>query len=86
MRLKTEYMFCIYLQISLVHYDEAPLFRRKQTFQSRTPKGLLKTLCLKQNYLPNTASRKPAAIAEPITPATFGPIACMRRKFDGFAF
>ena len=34
----------------------------------------------------NTARRKPAAIAEPITPATFGPIACMRRKFFGLAF
>ena len=30
-------------------------------------------------------SRTPAATAEPITPATFGPIACMRRKFEGFS-
>ncbi len=28
---------------------------------------------------PNTESRKPAAIAEPMTPATLGPIACMSR-------
>ena len=28
---------------------------------------------------PKTLSRKPAAIAEPITPATFGPMACMSR-------
>ena len=27
----------------------------------------------------------PAATAEPITPATFGPIACMSRKFCGLA-
>ena len=26
------------------------------------------------NYLPNSRSRKPAATAEPITPATFGPL------------
>ena len=29
--------------------------------------------------------RTPAATAEPITPATFGPIACMSRKFVGSA-
>ena len=27
----------------------------------------------------------PAATAEPITPATFGPIACISRKFVGFS-
>ena len=27
----------------------------------------------------------PAATAEPITPATFGPMACIRRKFVGSA-
>ena len=32
---------------------------------------------------PRTESRTPAATAEPITPATFGPIACMSRKLDG---
>ena len=37
-------------------------------------------------YAPNTLSIKPAATAEPITPATFGPIACMSRKFTGLAF
>ena len=31
-------------------------------------------------------SNTPAATAEPITPATFGPIACMSRKFEGFSF
>ena len=30
--------------------------------------------------------RKPAAIAEPITPATFGPMACISRKLEGLAF
>lgn len=33
--------------------------------------------CLFYDRNPNKA---PAATAEPITPATFGPIACMRRK------
>ena len=31
-------------------------------------------------------SRKPAATAEPITPATLGPIACISRKFVGSYF
>ena len=35
---------------------------------------------------PNTLIIKPAAQAEPITPATLGPIACMSRKFVGFSF
>lgn len=34
----------------------------------------------------NMASIVPAATAVPITPATFGPIACIRRKFDELAF
>ena len=34
-----------------------------------------------QNHMRNT----PAATAEPITPATFGPMACMSRKFAGFS-
>ena len=38
------------------------------------------------NHQPNTASKKPAATAEPITPATLGPIACIRRKFVGLYF
>jgi len=29
---------------------------------------------------------KPAATAEPITPATLGPMECMSRKLEGFAF
>lgn len=32
-----------------------------------------------------TLRRTPAATAEPITPATFGPIACIRRKLPGFS-
>ncbi len=34
---------------------------------------------------PSMLSRTPATTAEPITPATFGPIACMSRKFPGFS-
>lgn len=32
---------------------------------------------------PNILSKTPAAMADPITPATFGPIACISKKFDG---
>ena len=37
-------------------------------------------------YRPSIASIVPAATAVPMTPATFGPMACMRRKLPGFAF
>ena len=30
-------------------------------------------------YAENTAIKKPAATADPITPATFGPIACINK-------
>ncbi len=36
-------------------------------------------------YTPNIAINVPAATAVPITPATFGPIACIRRKLVGSA-
>ena len=35
--------------------------------------------CVRKTYLPNCASMVPAATAVPITPATFGPIACISR-------
>ena len=38
-----------------------------------------------ENYL-NIDRNTPAATAEPMTPATFGPIACISRKFAGLAF
>ena len=34
---------------------------------------------------PKNDNRIPAATAEPITPATLGPIACINRKLEGFA-
>ena len=37
-------------------------------------------------YIPIKLIRIPAATAEPITPATFGAMACMRRWFDGSYF
>jgi hypothetical protein len=40
---------------------------------------------LSYGYQPTTLRSTPAATAEPITPATFGPIACMRRKLPGFS-
>ena len=36
-------------------------------------------------YPPNIESMTDAATAEPITPATFGPIACISRKFAGLS-
>ena len=36
-------------------------------------------------YQPTKLSNTPAATAEPITPATFGPMACISRKFCGLA-
>ena len=38
------------------------------------------------SHHPKMESRTPAATADPITPATLGPIACMRRKLEGLAF
>lgn len=35
------------------------------------------------NYSGRKAKRIPAATAEPITPATLGPIACIKRKLPG---
>ena len=35
--------------------------------------------CCPDPTYPNSDSRNPAATADPITPATFGPIACIRR-------
>ena len=36
-------------------------------------------------YYPRNANRIPAATAEPITPDTLGPIACIKRKLEGFS-
>src|SRR5699024_6682275 len=35
---------------------------------------------------PKTLIIKPAATAEPMTPATLGPMACISRKLEGFSF
>ncbi len=35
---------------------------------------------------PNKLNKTPAATAEPITPATFGPMACINKKLLGSAF
>ena len=35
---------------------------------------------------PNRVSNTPAATAEPMTPATLGPMACISRKLEGLAF
>ena len=36
-------------------------------------------------YYPRNANKIPAATAEPITPDTLGPIACIKRKLEGFS-
>lgn len=70
---------CIPLQID-GHYSQ--FFSTKKR-KKKNPKIRVLLLC---TYAPNTLRTKPAATAEPITPATFGPIACMSRKFAGLAF
>ncbi len=37
----------------------------------------------KKNFYPKNASSTPAATAEPMTPATFGPMACISKKLPG---
>gem|GEM_PF-3856141 len=43
------------------------------------PEDFLNRNSLRFYEAPNRARRNPAAQADPITPATFGPIACIRR-------
>lgn len=66
------------------------LLRGTDQKKALTPIGLTLFFCM--SYLsyrptngPSILSSTPAATAEPITPATFGPIACISRKFDGFS-
>ena len=47
---------------------------------------IIKCLIMKNIFFYlNIISRTPAATADPITPATLGPIACIRRKLLGFS-
>ena len=51
-----------------------------QAYKKAPPKEcFLHQNFMSSDYLPNWASIVPAATAVPITPATFGPIACMSR-------
>ena len=43
------------------------------------PRGRLTAAPAGMLSQPKTESRKPAAMAEPMTPATLGPMACIRR-------
>ena len=45
----------------------------------KSPSQSWSFFCVRKTYLPNCASMVPAATAVPITPATFGPIACISR-------
>ena len=45
----------------------------------KKPRQEPELFCVRKTYLPNCASMVPAATAVPITPATFGPIACISR-------
>ena len=47
--------------------------------KQKSPSQSWSFFCVRKTYLPNCASMVPAATAVPITPATFGPIACIRR-------
>ena len=47
--------------------------------QQKSPSQSWSFFCVRKTYLPNCASMVPAATAVPITPATFGPIACIKR-------
>ena len=47
--------------------------------RTKKPQPKLELFCVRKTYLPNCASMVPAATAVPITPATFGPIACISR-------
>lgn len=49
-------------------------------------RGFLQIHGILEGHQPKTASRKPAAMAEPMTPATLGPMACISRKLPGLAF
>lgn len=42
-------------------------------------------VCTKYEFYCNKVNITPAATAVPITPATFGPMACINRKLLGFA-
>ena len=55
-------------------------------YRNKNPQGFAGLGDFALNYQPYTASRKPAAMAEPMTPATLGPMACIRRKLAGLAF
>ena len=70
-------------------------FKEAVARQTRSPMRSILSVCeqsgyrsltqqtlLKNNFYPKKARRIPAAPADPTTPATLGPIACIRRKFD----
>ena len=65
-----------------IDYFPAIFFLRSNDVKKEHPLGC----SFFQRNQPNSAIRTPAAIAEPITPATFGPMACMSRKLEGFSF
>ena len=53
--------------------------RRISPYHNKKAPARAGAFCVRKTYLPNCASMVPAATAVPITPATFGPIACIRR-------
>ena len=52
---------------------------RASPYHAKKPRQKPELFCVRKTYLPNCASMVPAATAVPITPATFGPIACISR-------
>ncbi len=57
----------------------APCFPKESIKKAPSFESAFLDRFLKGNQPPNCASMVPAATAVPITPATFGPIACMSR-------
>ena len=53
--------------------------RRISPYHNKKAPARAGAFCVRKTYLPNCASMVPAATAVPITPATFGPIACISR-------
>ena len=53
--------------------------RRISPYHNKKAPARAGAFCVRKTYLPNCASMVPAATAVPITPATFGPMACISR-------
>ena len=62
-----------------------PYSIKEEKVPGRMPRTFICSAIIANSSYPSIVRSTPAATAEPITPATFGPIACMRRKLLGFS-